>query len=477
MEEHNTNSTEIREASEDPEIKKWFTKLIWAWIFTIPLIIIMFFDRLFGTSIIPENWMTPVILIIGFPVIFILGWSTIKSGLKGFANFYFSMDSLIALGTILAYLTGIASLFFKIQDYSGISAMIMSIFITGKYIESRARGRATSEIMKLLQLGAKKARVLRGKEQIEIPIEELRIGDVMIIKPGEKIPTDGIVVKGESAVDESMVTGESMPVEKSKGSPVIGATINQDGILYVKASKIGSDTFLAHIIQLVESAQSEKIPIQKLADKITSVFVPVILLVALLTGINWFVFTQDMSLAIGVAIAVLVIACPCSLGLAVPIVIMVSSGMGAKHGILIRKGEAIQTMKEIKYIVFDKTGTITKGKPEVSEIYSLVPEKYLLTIAASLENLSEHPIALAIVNKAQLKKYKHVVNFSINRGKGIEGNIGKSKYVIGNESFMKEKGISLNKLSEKINKFQSDGKTTMIISENKTAIGVIAVSD
>ena len=301
----------------------------------------------------------------------------------------------------------------------------------------------------------------------------------MIIKPGEKIPTDGVVIRGESAVDESMVTGESLPVEKTKGSNVIGATINQDGILYVKATKIGKDTFLAHIIELVEEAQGTKIPIQKLADKITSVFVPVILTLSILTFLGWLFFLGDLSRSIGVAVAVLVIACPCALGLATPTALMVGSGMGAQKGILIRKGEAIQTMKEIKTIVFDKTGTITKGKPEVTNIktFEKIPEKELLNLAASLEKLSEHPIAKAIVNKAGLKSYKKVTAFKVLRGRGVEGKIGKDIILIGNQTLMKERKIDLGSFVRSIEGFEEDGKTTMIITKNKKILGAIAVAD
>jgi len=420
------------------------------------------------------------LLILGFPVVFIFGWSTIKSGLKGFYNFYFSMDSLIALGTVIAYLTGFFSYFNFVDDYSGVASMIMAIFITGKFIETKAKGKASEEIRKLLELGAKKARILKGdkeNEEIEIDISEISIGDIMVIKPGEKIPTDGIVFKGESSVDESMVSGESLPVEKTKGSNVIGATINQDGILYVKATKIGKDTFLAHIIELVEQAQTTKIPIQKLADKITNIFVPSIIITAVLSFIGWWIFAGELSLALGVGIAVLVIACPCSLGLAVPIALMVGSGIGAKNGILIRKGEAIQTMKNVKTIIFDKTGTITKGKPEVSDIYSKVRENYLLEIAGNLEKLSEHPIARAIVEKAKLKRYKKVTSFKVLRGRGVEGKIGNKNIVIGNTMLMKEKQIDFNDYKTIINKFENNGKTTMIVSENKKVLGVIAVAD
>jgi Cu+-exporting ATPase len=463
---------------EDSEIDSWRRKLIWSWIFAVPIALLMILDRVFGVELFDEKIMVLLLLILGFPIVFIFGFHTIKYGLKGLFTLYFGMDSLIALGTVVAYLTGIASLFFDIADYSGVAGMIMAIFISGKYIEARARGRATREIMKLLELGAKKARVIRGSEEVEIDVSELKIGDVMIVKPGEKIPTDGIVVKGESAIDESMVNGESMPVEKKKGSNVIGATINQDGVLYVKVSKIGEDTFLSHIIKVIEETQSSKVPIQKLADKITGIFVPLILVLAFLTFLDWWLLFGSLSEAVGNAVAVLVIACPCALGLAVPIALTVGSGMGAKRGILIRKGEAIQTMKEVKIVAFDKTGTITKGKPEVRDIYSKVKEEYLLEIASSLEKLSEHPIAKAIVDKAGLKRYKSVKNFKILRGRGVEGKIGSKKIVIGNMTLMNELGIKVNgKFEENINKFEEEGKTTMIVVENGKMIGVIAVAD
>ncbi len=470
------------EPVEDSEIYEWRRKLIGSWAFAVPIAIIMIASRLVEIPFLPESTMILVLLILGFPVVFIFGFSTIKAGLRGFYRFYFSMDSLIALGTVLAYLTGILTFFpfIEIKDYSGVAAMIMAIFITGKYIEAKARGRASQEIRKLLELGAKNARVLRGKEEIEIPISEVKLNDIIIIKPGEKIPTDGVVIKGASAVDESMISGESLPVEKKINDTVVGATINQDGILYVKATKIGKDTFLAHIIELVEEAQGTKVPIQKTADFITSIFVPAILVVALLTFMGWWYFSGDISRAIGVAISVLVIACPCALGLAVPIALTVGSGMGAKKGILIRKGEAIQTMKEIKIIVFDKTGTITKGKPEVTDIKSNVKESYLLEIAASLENLSEHPIAKAIVQKAEkegIKKYKAVKAFKILRGRGVEGYIGNKEIIIGNQTLMKERRVNVKGFEEVIDKYESKGRTTMIVSEAGKILGVIAVAD
>jgi len=467
------------EPMEDSEIRDWKKKMKWSWVLAIPIALIMLSERIFGFMILPEIYSSWILLAMAFPVVFVFGYETLKSGLRGFLSLYFNMDSLIALGTIIAWLTGIFSYFGIVADYSGVSAMIMAFFITGKYVEAVARGRASQEIKKLLELGAKNARVLRGKEEIEIPISEIKIGDVMIVKPGEKIPTDGIVVKGFSSVDESMITGESLPVDKNIKDSVIGATINQDGILYAKATKIGKDTFLAHIIDLVENAQGTKVPIQELADKITGIFVPAILVVSIVSFLNWFYFTSDLSRSLGVAISVLVIACPCALGLATPTALMVGSGMGAKRGILIRKGEAIQTMKEIKIVMFDKTGTITKGKPEVRKIKTAknVKENYLLEIAASIEKLSEHPIAKAIVEKANLKKYKEIKGFKILRGKGIEGYIGRKNILIGNPTLMKERKISLKDFEETIESFENSGCTTMIVSEGNEILGIIGVAD
>ena len=483
MEEHDEihhHNLEIKEdlpSAEDKEIKQQRTRLICAWLLAIPIAFFMLSERLFGIQLLEPIYTQILILLFAFPIIFIIGFPTIRGGLKGLIHFYFNMDSLIALGTIIAYLTGFFSFFGLVQDYSGISAMIMAFFITGKYVEALARGRATQEIRKLLELGAKNARIIRNGVEIEIPVSEVQLGDILIVKPGEKIPVDGIVVKGESSVDESMITGESLPIDKTVKNNVIGATINQDGILYIKATKVGKDTFLAHIIKLVEEAQGTKIPIQEMADKITGFFVPAILIISVLTFAGWFVLSKDLSRAIGISISVLVIACPCALGLATPISLMVGSGIGAKKGILIRKGEAIQTMKKIKTILFDKTGTITKGKPEVVEVYSQKNEKELLEIAVSLEKLSEHPIAKAIVSYSPLKKYKDVRNFKIIRGMGIEGNIGVKRVLIGNRKLMEEKKVSPDGFNDKVKEFENKGYTTMIVAVNKKVIGVIAVAD
>ena len=466
------------ETAEAKEIQSWKIKTAVGWILTLPILFVMYHPFVLGKSLFSEETMMVHLLIFGFPIIFFIGWETLRSGFRGLFSGYFNMDSLISLGTVIAYSTGALALFFELQNYAGIASMIMTIFVTGKYIEAKARGRATEEIKRLLELGAKKARVLRNGEEQELPIEEVLLGDIIIVKPGEKIPVEGIIVKGASSIDESMVTGESLPVERKVNDPVIGATINSDGIIHIKTSKIGKDTFLAHIIQLVEEAQGTKVPIQELADKITSKFVPAILILALLSSIAWYFFT-DISTAIGIGIAVLVIACPCALGLATPIALVVGSGMGAQRGILIKNGEAIQTMKNVKTIVFDKTGTLTKGKPEATDVLTTgtLQQEELIIIAASLEKNSEHPIAQAVINLAKNKKLKEVTKFKNHRGRGIEGTIAGNHYFIGNATLMQEQKIILTNIKEKLVTLENQGKTTMIITKNKKVIGLIGVAD
>lgn len=485
---------DLQEDAEVKEMNEAKRRMLYAWIFALPVAILMIIE-MFSTLDIP--YIDIIFLIAAIPVLFIFGWKTYISGIKSARYLAFNMDFLIMLGTFIAFITGIIKFFTPIENYAAIAAMIMAFHLTGRYVESKARGQASQEIRKLLELGAKNATVLRNNKEIEIPISEVKVGDIMIVKPGEKIPTDGIVIKGESAVDESMVTGESIPVDKAKENKVIGATVNQDGILYVRATKIGKDTFLANVIKLVEEAQGSKVPIQEFADKITSYFVPVVIGLAVFTFILWVIAPQIMqniasyfsflpwinfsvgtiALALFASIAVLVIACPCALGLATPTALMVGSGMGAKRGILIRKGEAIQTMKEIRTVVFDKTGTITKGKPEVREIYSKIKEQLLLEKAASLEKLSEHPLSKAVVVKANLSLYKNVKNFKILRGRGVEGEINNKEIVIGNSKLMEERKVTLTDFNEKINKFEDKGYTTIIVAENWKAVGIIGIAD
>lgn len=480
--EHSNHSEHSHHSgdADDKEISSWKKKMTWAWVFTIPVAFFMFWERLFGFELLSDWANTSLIMVLAFPVIFVFGWETIVGGFKGLRNFYFNMDLLIALGTIIAFLTGILTFFLPVEDYSGVSAMIMTIFLTGKFIEAKARGRAGQEIKKLIQLGAKKAVVLRSGLEFEVDISDLKVGDVMLIRPGEKIPTDGIIIKGESSVDESMVSGESLPVDKKIGDRVIGSTLNQDGVLQVKVEKIGRETFLSNIIRLVEQTQSSKIPIQAMADKITNIFVPTVLIISVLTLVGWIIFSGDFGVSIGVAISVLVIACPCALGLAIPTALTVGSGIGAKNGILIRRGEAIQTMKNVKTIVFDKTGTITEGKPEVIAVHLESEEKYLLNIAGSLENHSEHPLSRAIVNYSKLKgvkDFEEVKNFKVIRGMGIEGKIGKKNIVIGNSRLIKNYKIDIKKFEKIISGFENKGYTTIIVLEDKKILGIFGVGD
>jgi Cu+-exporting ATPase len=437
------------------------------------------------------------------PVLFYPGWATYKSAAKAIWHRNANMDVLIMLGTLASFLTGPPSFFTPLANYAGVSAMIMSFHLTGRYIEAKAKGRASQAIRRLLELEAKTARILRDGKEVEVPIDEVEKGDLMIVRPGEKIPTDGVVVEGESGVDESMATGESMPVQKKAGDAVIGATINQRGLLKVKATKVGEDTFLSQVIKMVEEAQGSKVPIQEFADRVTSYFVPTVLTLALLTLVLWLAFPTAIgsvgvwasqflpwvdptlgvvSLAIFATVATLVIACPCALGLATPTVLMVGSGMGAENGVLIRRGEAIQTLKDVTVMVFDKTGTITKGQPEVTDTIAAegFSEKEVLRLAASVEKGSEHPLAEAIIRKAEeegleLSKLKQ---FEAVTGRGIKADIeGQSTVIVGNRKLMDEAKIDYEGLEPALKRLEDEAKTAMLIAENGRCVGIVAEAD
>jgi len=367
-------------------------RMLLSWAFTGPIVLWMIPHMVFGVAW-PSHFVFNLgMTVLSAPVIFWVGWPTIRSAYASVTHGSANMDLLIAMGTIIAWLTGPASFVSPLFNYAGSSTMILSFHLTGRYYEALAKGRSSQAIRSLLKLEAKTATVLVDGEEREVPVEQLSVGAVMVVRPGEKVPTDGVVVFGESSVDESMATGESMPVSKHVGDEVIGATVNQEGLLHVEASRIGKDTFLAQIVKMVEEAQGTKVPIQKFADDVIAVFVPVVIGVAALTLVAWLVAPGPLNavlawgdrfipwvdtglpqamLAISAMISVLVIACPCSLGLATPTALMVGTGMGAQNGILIRRGEAIQTMKEVKAVVLDKTGTITKGQPEVTDVVAL----------------------------------------------------------------------------------------------------------
>jgi len=472
-----------------------------AWAFTAPIILWMFAEMFFGIL-----WPNAAIynlgmILLALPVLFWVGRKTYRSGLTAVRHGYANMDTLITLGTGASLLTGPASFFFPVANYAGVAAMIMAFHLTGRYVEETAKGRASQAIRKLLELGAKTARVVRDGQEVEIPIEEVQVGDVMVVRPGEKIPTDGVVIEGESAVDESMATGESMPVNKRPGDEVIGATVNQEGLLKVQATKVGKDTFLAQVIKLVEECQGSKVPIQEFADRVTGVFVPVVITIALLTVVAWLAFPDTMrilvqtgsflpwvnpnlgviTLAIVSMVAVLVIACPCALGLATPTALMVGSGMGAEHGILIRSGEAIQTLKDVRIIIFDKTGTITKGKPEVTDVVPAngFDERRLLEAAASAERGSEHPLGRAIVERAQAEDVAlaEPQEFQAVRGKGVMASVNGNRVLVGSRRLMQEHGLDPTPLEDTLRRLEEEAKTAMLVAVNGHLGGVIAVAD
>jgi len=478
-------------------------KTLLAWALTIPIMSWMLPDMLLGIA-----WPNSTIFNIGMialaaPVLFYPGWETYRSAAKAIWHHNANMDVLIMLGTLASFLTGPPSFFAPLANYAGVGAMIMSFHLTGRYIEAKAKGRASQAIRRLLELEAKMARIIRDEKEVEVSIDEVEEGDLMVVRPGEKIPTDGVVVEGESGVDESMATGESMPVKKKHGDEVIGATINQRGLLKVKATKVGEDTFLSQVIKMVEEAQGSKVPIQEFADRVTSYFVPAVLSLALLTLVLWLAFPTVIgsvgvwasqflpwadptlgvvSLAIFATVATLVIACPCALGLATPTVLMVGSGMGAENGVLIRRGEAIQALKDVKVMVFDKTGTITKGQPEVTDTIPAegFSEKEVLRLAASIEKGSEHPLAEAIIKKAKQEELELVEpkRFEAVTGRGIKAELeGQSTILIGNRKLMDEAEIDYSGLEPALKRLEDEAKTAMLIAENGKCVGIVAEAD
>ncbi len=477
-----------------------------AWLFTVPIIVWMLPEMFFNIMWPNEMVHNLGIIALTLPVLFWVGLRTYSSGIRAVVHGYANMDTLITLGTGVSLLTGPASFVFPgISNYAGVSAMIMAFHLTGRYVEETAKGRASQAIRKLLELGAKTARILVNGREVEVPIEKVAVGDVMVVRPGEKIPTDGAVVEGEGAVDESMATGESMPVNKRTGDEVIGATVNQEGLLQVKATRIGKDTFLAQVIKLVDEAQGSKVPIQEFADKVTSVFVPVVMGIATLTLLAWIFVPGTMrsllqagtflpwvnpnlttvTLAIVSTVAVLVIACPCALGLATPTALMVGSGMGAENGILIRTGEAIQTMKDVKVVVFDKTGTITKGKPDVTDVVAAEGsgKEQVLRLAAGAERGSEHPLGRAIFARAELDglQVARPQEFQAVRGKGVVAKIDGEAVLVGSRRLMEEHSVDMARLAPEIERLEAEAKTVMLVARAASGgfalVGLVAVAD
>jgi len=503
------SSTQTQEDLDEKKIKNARRKMILAWAFTAPVILLMIPEMILGKQPFGSAFSVIATFVLTALVFFIPGKETFRSAWRSAINLSPNMDVLIAMGTLSSFSTGIAAILHlagaapEFQNFTGVGAMIMAFHLTGRYIETKSKGRASQAIKRLLTLEAKEARIEKEGKEITIPVSLLRKGDVMIVKPGEKIPTDGIVIEGTGSVDESLATGESMPVEKNPGDHVIGATINIDSLLKIKATKLGSETFLSQIIRMVEQAQTSKVPIQAVADRVTAVFVPVILLIAVLTLVLWLLLpgffheiitkgslilpwvNPDMSpaaLALFSFIAVLVIACPCALGLATPTALMVGSGKGAENGILIRKGSAIQRMKDVTTIVLDKTGTITTGKPGVTDIFpaSNFKKEDMLKAAATAETGSEHPVAQAIVEFCRNEGLEvgTIKNFKAITGKGIKGVIDKKTVLVGTEDFIKSEEIPLSEsLLKKKAELESQAKSVVIVVSDKHVMGLIAVAD
>ncbi|MGD2177095.1 MAG: heavy metal translocating P-type ATPase [Anaerolineae bacterium] len=472
-----------------------------AWLFTGPLTLWMFAEMFFGVAWPSETIYNLGMIALALPVLFWVGRRTYRSGVTSMLHGAANMDALITLGTGASLLTGPASFFFPVANYAGVSAMIMAFHLTGRYVEETAKGRASQAIRKLLELGAKTARVIRDGEEVEVAIDQVQVGDLMVVRPGEKIPTDGTVIEGESAVDESMATGESMPVNKRGGDEAIGATVNQEGLLKIRAIKVGKDTFLAQVIRLVEQAQGTKVPIQALADRVTGVFVPTVITIAALTLLVYLLFpglvnplrgagsflpwvnpnVGVVTLAIVSMVSVLVIACPCALGLATPTALMVGSGMGAEHGILIRGGEAIQTLKDVGVVVFDKTGTVTKGKPEVTDVVTVnaFDEQAVLRTAASAERGSEHPLGRAVVTRAETDgmRLSEPEDFQAVRGKGMTAKVDGYSVLVGSRRLMRERYIDPRPLEATLRKLEGEAKTAMLVAVDEHLAGAIAVAD
>ncbi len=415
------------------------------------------------------------------PVQFVAAFPMYKSAFNALRGKNANMDTLVVMGTSAAYFY---SVFVVLSGgghvYFEASAVLITIIIFGRYLEAKAKGKTSEAIKKLVGLKPKTATVIREGKELRIDVDDVIVGDMFRVKPGEKIPVDGIVCEGHSSVDESMVTGESLPVEKGKGDSVIGATTNQYGILTVEATKVGAHTTLAQIIRLIEEAQSSRAPIQRFADAVASYFVPAVLGIALVTFLLWFfVAGEDFRFSLIVSVAVLVIACPCALGLATPTAIMVGTGKGAHNGILIKGGEALETAHNVKNIILDKTGTITKGKPEVTDIICFgTPEVKVLALAAALEKGSEHPLADAVLDKANdtHTSVEKVDKFKAIPGKGITAEIDGEVYFIGNDALMEENSIDYTMYAEKIHELEEQGKTVMILASEKV-LGLIAVAD
>ena len=485
--------------SEMDSMKK---RLIWSFVFLVPLFYISM-GHMMGMPLPAillghENIMSFALtqLFLTLPILY-LNRKYFSVGFKALWNRSPNMDSLIALGSSAAFCYSVIAIYamgyymghgdmitahsYAMEFYFESSGMILTLITVGKYMETRSKGKTSEAITKLLDLAPKKATVLKDGREMEIAVEEVQKGDIIVVRPGQSIPVDGVIIEGFSAVDESALTGESIPVEKKVGDTVIGATVNKTGYFQFKAEKVGSDTTLSQIISLVEEASASKAPIAKLADKVSGIFVPVVICIAVLTTAIWLLLGYSFSFALSIGIAVLVISCPCALGLATPTAIMVGTGKGAENGILIKSAESLEIAHEIDTIILDKTGTVTEGKPKVTDVILAegVFENKLLKNAAAVEQLSEHPLSEAIVNYVNQKNItvSNGENFSAIAGQGVKATVLGKEIFAGNLKMMKEQGIAENVIFEKGESLAEQGKTPLYFAEDKKLLGVIAVAD
>ncbi|HEM5274465.1 TPA: heavy metal translocating P-type ATPase [Streptococcus suis] len=492
---------EVEEAADkgpSKEEKLWH-RFVWSAAFTLPLLYIAMGPMLpWGGLPLPALLHQPLVyaisqVILLIPILYI-GRSFFQKGFKTLLQGHPNMDSLIAVGTGAALVQGLLMIVFLQMGkevamhghhpelYFESAAVILTLITLGKYFEARAKGQTSEAIKKLMDLAPKTAQVLRNGQEMQVPIEEVVVGDQVIVRPGQQIPVDGQVLEGQTRVDESMLTGESLPVKKALGDNVFGGTLNQQGAITMQATKVGRDTTLAQIIRLVEEAQGSKAPIAKLADQVSAIFVPVVMGLALLSGLAWYFLGQESWIfSLSIIIAVLVIACPCALGLATPTAIMVGTGKGAENGLLFKSGQAIETLQGVNTIVFDKTGTITEGKPQVTDIHLLSTKnrEQVLQLAASSEQFSEHPLAQALLQAAQTEKIELLpaTDFQALSGRGLSVIIAEQTIYLGNERLMREQGIDVSKGRAVAETFAHQAKTPVFLASQQELLAVIAIAD
>jgi P-type Cu+ transporter len=484
-------------AAREAELAHQRQRLIVGLAFTIPLFVLSMLKDLSHTGLIQLPWfldefyMWPgswwVFAALATPVQFYVGKDFYVGAWKALKNKAANMDVLVVMGSSVAYFYSFGPLLglYGTHLYFETAAVIITLIVLGKYLEAKAKGRTSEALKKLMGLRAKSARVLREGEELDVSIDDVRVGDVVVVRPGEKIPVDGVVVDGRSSVDESMITGESLPVSKGPGDKVVGATINKQGLLKFEATQVGKNTVLAQIIRLVEQAQGSKAPIQKLADQVAAWFVPMVIIIAALTFVGHMVLNPEAGVtsAIMAMVAVLVIACPCAMGLATPTAVMVGTGKGAENGILFKSSAALERLGNVKFVALDKTGTITEGRPAVTDVVCSeqlkMNNEQLLRLAGSIEQASEHPLAAAIVEaaKAQGTILIEPQGFQAIAGRGVMATLDGRSVLLGNLTLMNEKQVQLNGLQPEVERLQNEAKTAMVLAVDGQAVGVIAVAD